>query len=87
MTAELKSLRALRARVRRTDVDRLQRELPELEREIAELSLTYHALVRRNAWAWSRAERFAQEEFFKPDFVSFLQTHNTDPELWKKLES
>jgi hypothetical protein len=87
MSAELKALRTLRAQIRRTNVDRLRQEIPELEREIAELSLTYHALVRRHPYAWSRAERFAQEEAWKSDIVSFLQTHNTDPELWKKLES
>jgi hypothetical protein len=54
---------------------------------VKELSLAYQALVRRQTWAWTRAEQLAEQEAFQPQIVSFLQTHNTDPELWKKLES
>jgi hypothetical protein len=87
MSRELQNLRALHHRVRRTDSVQLEDELLHLQKEVKELSLAYQALVRRQTWAWTRAEQLAEQEAFQPQIVSFLQTHNTDPELWKKLES
>ena len=84
---ELSALRATKARVARTCISEVEVQILELERETSILEIAYQALLRRKTWAWSPAEKFSLENTLKPDAVQFLQTHNTDPELWKKLES